>query len=205
MNLSMIPAEVDPRVKARLDRDAAEAARHAEEARRSAAANFAAYEKAYSAWAEAQDRAIATEGKRSHDKARARADQLWLAADSAYKGALSASAARIAGERRLAELENPVLVALMARREQEKRERLDLLRELREAEAGETDPEAGVTRVPRAAAEPRRDYPQVTDNGDGLAQMDREGLRALCREHGLGVGGHKAVVIDRLREAGVTA
>jgi hypothetical protein len=59
--------------------------------------------------------------------------------------------------------------------------------------------------VPASALKPKREFPRVVDTGDGLAQMSRGDLRERCRSLGLATGGHKAVLVERLRESGVTA
>lgn len=206
MNLSMIPADVDPRVKDRLDSEAAAARSRLAEAERAVASNEAAHAAAHADYRAAEKKAERLEGRRGYDDAREAWDRQWRRYESALNAYWNALAFRRNARAKMAELENPVTVAQLARREQEKRDRLDHLKAEREriaqADADATD--TGVTRIVETKAR-RGDYPQVSDNGDGLAQLDRERLRALSREHGLGVGGHKAVVIERLREKGVTA
>jgi hypothetical protein len=203
VNVSMIPSDLDPQVMRKLDGRAALAREKLDEAEASVSANGAAYLKAFDAWSAASDKLIAAEDKgRATLAQREKVRRLGAALDVAFDGAISSTRARLGAQRQVEELENPALVAQLARAEEEKRERLAALRAERERLAADDASSNGsaVTRI----VEPPRDYPQVVDNGDGLAQMDRESLRAIAREHGQSVAGHKAVLIERLRKAGVT-
>jgi hypothetical protein len=201
VNLSMIPSDLDPQVMRKLDGRAALAREKLEEAEASVSANGAAYLRAFDAWSAASDKLIAAEDKgRATLAQREKVRRLGAALDVAFDGAISSTRARLGAQRQVEELENPALVAQLARAEEEKRERLAALRAERDRLAAESSNGSAVTRI----VEETRDYPQVVDNGDGLAQMDRESLRAIAREHGQSVAGHKAVLIERLRKAGVT-
>jgi hypothetical protein len=201
VNLSMIPSDLDPQVMRKLDGRAALAREKLEEAEASVSANGAAYLRAFDAWSAASDKLIAAEDKgRATLAQREKVRRLGAALDVAFDGAISSTRARLGAQRQVEELENPAMVAQLARAEEEKRERLAALRAERERLAAESSNGSDVTRI----VETLRDYPQVVDNGDGMAQMDREALRALAREHGQSVAGHKAVLIERLRKAGVT-
>jgi hypothetical protein len=201
VNLSMIPSDLDPQVMRKLDGRAALAREKLEEAEASVSANGAAYLRAFDAWSAASDKLIAAEDKgRATLAQREKVRRLGAALDVAFDGAISSTRARLGAQRQVEELENPAMVAQLARAEEEKRERLAALRAERERLAAESSNGSDVTRI----VEETRDYPQVVDNGDGLAQMDRESLRAIAREHGQSVAGHKAVLIERLRKAGVT-
>jgi hypothetical protein len=201
VNVSMIPSDLDPQVMRKLDGRAALAREKLDEAEASVTANGAAYLKAFDAWSAASDKLIAAEDKgRATLAQREKVRRLGAALDVAFDGAISSTRARLGAQRQVEELENPALVAQLARAEEEKRERLAALRAERERLAAESSNGSDVTRI----VETPRDYPQVVDNGDGLAQMDRESLRAIAREHGQSVAGHKAVLIERLRKAGVT-
>jgi hypothetical protein len=201
VNVSMIPSDLDPQVMRKLDGRAALAREKLDEAEASVTANGAAYLKAFDAWSAASDKLIAAEDKgRATLAQREKVRRLGAALDVAFDGAISSTRARLGAQRQVEELENPAMVAQLARAEEEKRERLAALRAERERLAAESSNGSDVTRI----VETLRDYPQVVDNGDGMAQMDREALRALAREHGQSVAGHKAVLIERLRKAGVT-
>jgi hypothetical protein len=204
VNVSMIPSDLDPQVMRKLDGRAALARERLDRAEAAVSANGAAYLRAFDAWSAASDKLIAAEDKgRATLAQREKVRRLGAALDVAFDGAISSTRARLGAQRQVEELENPALVAQLARAEEEKRERLAALRAERERRDAD-DASSNGSAVTRIVDEPRRDYPQVVDNGDGLAQMDRESLRAIAREHGQSVAGHKAVLIERLRKAGVT-
>jgi hypothetical protein len=133
VNVSMIPSDLDPQVMRKLDGRAALAREKLDEAEASVSANGAAYLRAFDAWSAASDKLIAAEDKgRATLAQREKVRRLGAALDVAFDGAISSTRARLGAQRQVEELENPALVAQLARAEEEKRERLAALRAERE-------------------------------------------------------------------------
>lgn len=167
------------------------------------------YDRAWADWLKATDRLIAAEDRgRRRDELEERARHAAAVLDSRGAAAMNAANSRRIAQERLAEATNPATAARRVEDERLKRERLAELAERREAMTeDERDAHAAVARIKRAGTSGRspRAHPVVTDNGDGLAALGRDALRALAKKAGVSVGGHKATLVERLRRSGVTA